>query len=399
MKLLTGFFFIPVALALTSNISTRLLVQERDHYPIEDHIVKTPDGYILTMFRMKKDEASTKPVVFLMHGLFGSSDDYVVNGVGRSLAHILVDEGFDVWLGNARGNKYSKKHEYLSNMDPRFWSFEWHEIALKDLPTMLNHILKTTGSEKLSYVGHSQGGTTLLVLNSIDPQYGLKTIKSAHLLAPACFVGNARTDLRALAPILGSSNILGNAVGAEVLSESPLLDIICKGRNYDLMCANLINIFGGFDYELINKVGFDLFFLEKCPHFFLISQQTLIDDILATIPSGASWKQVQHYFQETASNKFQQFDYGLVGNLAIYGSTYPPEYHLENIGIPVIFYVGDKDDLVTVEDSKKCLDHMNSDHYRELKIIENMDHMNFVYAWEAKSMVYDEVLKDIRQFL
>lgn len=254
MKLLTSSFFIPVALSFASNFSSRTLVLERDHYPIEDHNVKTSDGYILTMFRMNRPEPSNRPVVFLMHGLFGSSDDYVVNGPGRSLAHILLDEEFDVWLGNARGNKYSKKHEFLSDADPRFWSFEWHDIAIRDLPAMLNYILKKTESEKLSYIGHSQGGTTFLVLNSMDPAVGLKTIRSAHLLAPACFVGNARTDLRALAPILGASNIFGNAVGAEVPADSPLLDLICKGRNYDFLCSNLINFFGGFDYEMVNKV-------------------------------------------------------------------------------------------------------------------------------------------------
>lgn len=99
------------------------------------------------------------------------------------------------------------------------------------------------------------------------------------------------------------------------------------------------------------------------------------------------------------SNKFQQFDYGLIGNLAFYRSIYPPEYHLENVAIPLVFYIGEKDDLVTVQDSKKCLDHMNSNIYRELKVIAKMDHMNFVYAWEAKSMVYDEVLRDVRKFL
>lgn len=261
MKLLTCFFFIPVALSLASNFTTRILVKEKDHYPIEDHKVQTSDRYILTMFRMNRPEPSNKPVVFLLHGIFGSSDDFMVNGAGRALAHILVEEGFDVWLGNARGNKYSKKHEFLSNIDPRFWSFDWHDIAISDLPAMWNYVLKATASEKISYIGHSQGGTTFLVLNSLYPQYGQEIIKSAHLLAPACFLGNARSDLRALAPILGASNILGNALGAEVLSDSPLLDIVCKGRNYDSLCTNLINLFGGFDYGMVNKVRMTLLFL------------------------------------------------------------------------------------------------------------------------------------------
>lgn len=244
----------PVVFVLSKNVSTPSLVRDRDNFPIEEHSLKTSDGYYLTIFRINFLEPSDKPVVLLMHGLFGSSDDYVVNGAERSLAQILAADGFDVWLGNSRGNKYCKKHDFLSSLDPRFWSFEWHDIAMKDLPAIINYVLETSKADKLSYVGHSQGGTIFLVLNSMDPQFGKKTIRSAHLLAPACFVGNARTELRALAPILGASNILGTSFGAEVLAESPLLEVVCKGRNYDSLCVNLINLFGGFDYTLVNEV-------------------------------------------------------------------------------------------------------------------------------------------------
>lgn len=83
----------------------------------------------------------------------------------------------------------------------------------------------------------------------------------------------------------------------------------------------------------------------------------------------------------------------------MYRSSKPPQYHLENIEVPVVFYIGDKDELVTVVDSQTCFNHMNTEFAKDFKVIENMDHMNFVYAWEAKNMVYDEVLKDIRNFL
>ncbi|KAL0110383.1 hypothetical protein PUN28_013789 [Cardiocondyla obscurior] len=58
-----------------------------------------------------------------MHGLLCSSACWVVAGPGKDLAFILADEGYDVWLGNARGNMYSRKH-YLPDIKKElYWDF------------------------------------------------------------------------------------------------------------------------------------------------------------------------------------------------------------------------------------------------------------------------------------
>jgi lysosomal acid lipase/cholesteryl ester hydrolase len=46
-----------------------------------------------------------------------------ITGLFLHAAYILSDAGYDVWLGNARGNMYSRRHEYLTTHEKKFWNF------------------------------------------------------------------------------------------------------------------------------------------------------------------------------------------------------------------------------------------------------------------------------------
>lgn len=39
--------------------------------------------------------------------------------------YMLADRGYDVWMGNARGNSYSRQHVNLSTTDDRYWRFTY----------------------------------------------------------------------------------------------------------------------------------------------------------------------------------------------------------------------------------------------------------------------------------
>lgn len=119
---------------------------EAADYPAEIHVVTTKDGYILKLHRIpdpalqkvadysaeQLDPSSSnnqldgfRGVVLLMHGLFSTAADFVVTGPENGLSFVLADAGYDVWMGNARGTRFSRKNLNLSPKDAAFWNFRY----------------------------------------------------------------------------------------------------------------------------------------------------------------------------------------------------------------------------------------------------------------------------------
>lgn len=70
---------------------------------------------------------------------------------------MLANRGFDVWLGNSRGNKHSRHHTTLNpDKGADFWQFTFQDMADYDLPAVLAYVNNIT-SQKIHYLGHSQG--------------------------------------------------------------------------------------------------------------------------------------------------------------------------------------------------------------------------------------------------
>lgn len=76
--------------------------------------------------------------------------------------------------------------------------FSYHEIGYYDLPAKIDYILQKTNKDQLSYIGHSQGGTTFFILGCTRPEY-MKKINVMAGLAPAVLLSDVSNPLVRLA--------------------------------------------------------------------------------------------------------------------------------------------------------------------------------------------------------
>jgi len=119
-------------------------------YASESFTVITEDGYVSQLYRIpgKAGDAQTaKPAVLMMAGLECDMNFWTANLPSVAPPFVLVDQGYDVWLGNNRGTRYSNYHTSLSPKEAEYWRFSQEEMGLKDVPAFIDYVLGATGQE------------------------------------------------------------------------------------------------------------------------------------------------------------------------------------------------------------------------------------------------------------
>ncbi|KAE8750091.1 Lipase 3-like [Frankliniella occidentalis] len=351
----------------------------REGYPIELHKVETDDGYILEVHRIPLP-GSKKPPVYLQHGILCSSSDWVIAGPEKGLAYILHRLGYDVWMGNFRGNRYSRSHRDRDNMDPdrnvrQFWDFSFHEKGVYDVPATIDYILERTDHSDLMYIGHSMGTTAFFIMLSERPAYNVK-VRSMSALAPVSYMTQVQSPLLRVAALLSTPlGAAANLVGIREFLPNNLLftlagQVLCKERAItQALCYNIMFLCTGFNSPQLNL--------------------TLLPTLLAHMPAGASVKTLIHYGQLIRSGTFRRYDYGLVRNLWHYGSTRPPAYNLDNVRVPVSLHYSDNDWVSGPRDVHALYDSLPNRNGRFRVKLPQFNHVDFLWGVDAPSLVYD----------
>jgi pimeloyl-ACP methyl ester carboxylesterase len=183
-------------------------------YETDKYTVTTADGYENQLFRVRlakevRDNLINPPkwenrVVLLMHGVIDSADGWFVNpDKENSIARELLEQGYDLWVGNNRGNKYSQGHSDPTISKTNYWNFSWDEMGLYDTPAnykfILNHY-KTDEKEEyrqINYIGHSEGTSQMFVagLDESTAEFMTKHTRSYVALAPVVYMDHVKSKI------------------------------------------------------------------------------------------------------------------------------------------------------------------------------------------------------------
>uniref|UniRef100_T1J448 Lipase n=1 Tax=Strigamia maritima TaxID=126957 RepID=T1J448_STRMM len=290
-------------------------------YKVENHTAKTEDGFLLGLQRIpestKGAKASEKYPVLLQHGVLCCSGNFIDNG-NDSLGFFLADKGYDVWLGNLRANRYSKKHMTLKEEDDAFWDFSIDEHVTYDLPAMIDYIRSTTKKDKILLVAHSMGTTISFSMLASQPEMN-KKIKGFLALAPVGsvkYITSSAIYAAKYSAVIKSAAEFANV--KQFATHSPFVENFlrhfCPGSPG--VCTGFVNLYSGYDSHLINQTRYPIY--------------------LSDCTGGTSVKVMNHLGQLITNGGLNKFDYGLTKNKEVYGQDFPPEYDVGKVTAPVI---------------------------------------------------------------
>ncbi|ELR16428.1 hydrolase, alpha/beta fold domain containing protein [Acanthamoeba castellanii str. Neff] len=352
----------------------------RDYgYRCDDYWAETEDGYLLSLQRIyHRTPGARRGVVLVQHGLTDNANGFVLNPPDESLPFILADKGYEVWLGNNRGNGYSMRHKVLNPSEPAFWQFTYDEMAQYDLPANINFVLATSGAATLAYVGHSEG--TIQAFAGFSANNSIADRVDVFVaLAPVAYVGHLKVLLLNALSHLDPIEILLLLGVNEFNLPTALLKLIPDVCTlYPPICNNVLTALMGPSVE---------------------TNQSRLAYYLRYEPNPTSVLNMIHWSQGADTDAFQRYDWGEAGNMKRYGQRTPPPYLLSQMPpkLPVALFTGGNDylaDPIDVARLKKEL--------RPPAVFEHFEptysHVDFLWAEDANVDIYPHVLRLIQQY-
>lgn len=340
-------------------------------FEIEDHIVKTKDNYLLNIHKLIKPNDSHRTsngkIVYLHHGLLMSSEIWLTMlDKDSNLPIILYDAGYEVWLGNNRGNKYCQKHLSHSINLEQFWNFSLDEFSFFDIPNIIDYILETsnTGDQKLTYIGFSQGTAQVFASTAINNDLNHKIEKIIAISPATTPHGLYSTFLDIF--VKASPNVIYLLFSRKALMPSV---IFWQRIMYPPLFNSSIDIP---NYMLFNWKARNILKTQKLCSY-------------AHLYSTTSVKTVVHWFQIMKNKSFQMYfdPYNYSGYYK------PTVYPLKNIKVPIYLIYGNLDSLVDIDVMKNQLPKQLT----SCTEVDQHEHLDNLWGYDINEKVFKHVLR------
>ncbi|KAK1272335.1 Triacylglycerol lipase 2 [Acorus gramineus] len=268
--------------------------------------------------------------VLLQHGVLVDGMTWLLNSPEESLGFILAGRGFDVWIANSRGTRWSWGHVSLDSSDSAYWQWSWDELVAYDLPAIFDFVYQQTG-QKLDYVGRSM--RTLIALAYVFEGRLIDKLRSAASLSPVAYLTHMTTPIG----ILAAKAFIGEiTTGLGIAEFNPkgmpvtnFLKTLCK--NPGIGCYDLMTSFIGKNYCL---------------------NESTVEVFLKYEPQSTSTRNMVHLAQTFRDGSVSKYDYERkYMNMRYYGQTKAPVYKMSSIhvDVPMLLSYGGRDDSGDVE--------------------------------------------------
>merc|ERR1711976_41261 len=387
----------------------------------EHHKINTIDDYELDLVRIIGGKNSRKLPVLLAHGLFGSSDIFVLAGRKQSIAFNLLREGYDVWMLNHRGNRYSLGHKlrnqgkidtFKYRWSGKYWQFSFWEMAVYDHPAIIDYILEETGAEQLHYAGYSMGTMTLLAgmdfysyLNHQDSRAELTEDVREKLMPFKELDGYDMQGKIASAHLIGSVWNCAGFINPLKEKNSKFYNIFQRHTSWTekkFVPNSLVNN-PAVGSETMEKVlgKFDILAeLANAHPEYYIRDKSALDELYQHVPQGTSIQTVMHFSKLIETHRLGPYNdvRMIVRNKDNKLKLKLFELDLSYIkNVPTYLYYGDIDTMAHENESKDIYNRLKDKNKVELLSVENADHLGMIAVDNAGEKYIHQMRKNMNK--
>ncbi|CAH1117588.1 unnamed protein product [Phaedon cochleariae] len=347
-------------------------------FTAEEHYLTTEDGYKVLVERSYSKITQKTPII-IVHGIAMSALGWVNRG-NVSIARLLGELGYDVWMLNYRGTWYSKGHVNLTTNNPEYWKYNVNDLGNYDVRSTVRMVYEQT-NRKAIYIGYSMGTTGFFIYSSTFPNEAKKYTKGMIGLAPAINFRGTKSVIRYTSPVWPIlKRVIYSLWNGEILPGfSVLLKPLLASSAGIYTIQSVVNLIFGDDYAQMDPLRYPQFVTQ------------LLDTAGVEV-----WS---HYLQIYESGVFQNYDYGEEINLQKYGTSTPPKYDLQKIPVPISLFVGANDWLATPLNAEELYSGIQPSIRCGYHVVpyEKFSHTDFLVAKDLPTLLYKYLFEVIRE--